>query len=170
MADATAFRAMSSSGLTNGETRQNLARGKFFYWDSSSTATDPTGADANVIQITGVSTGRWLINDLDYSVALKTVSGTNYTFVQDDFGKKLLFTSNSAIAATFPSSLAVTANIGKTIICKPVGTGQITFAGSGVTLTSVDSLTKSRVRYSPAAITLEYYSSTYYAALEGDLA
>lgn len=169
MADAAAFRAMSSSGLTNGETRKNLARGKDFYWDSSSTATDPTGLDANVIQITGVTTGRWLINDLDSYVPLKTVSGTSYTFTQDDFGKKLLFTSGSAITATFPSSLAVSGNIGKILMWKQVGAGQITFVGSGITVTAARSYTKSAVQYSEGGICLEYYSSTYYAALSGDL-
>lgn len=79
----------------------------------------------------------------------KTISATSYTVVDDDFGRRLSFTSASAVAVEVPAGLQ------SNFYCfwRQRGGGQITFsAGAGASLLSTDSQLKSNGQYSTGII------------------
>lgn len=73
----------------------------------------------------------------------------NYTLVAGDAGKLISVNSSSNLTITVPSSIF---SVGDIIYLTRTGTGTVTIAASGTTLTSADSYLKLRVRYSSAAI------------------
>lgn len=79
----------------------------------------------------------------------KTISATSYTLIDDDFGRRLSFTSGTAVTVTVPPGLQ------SNFYCfwRQRGGGQLTFvAGSGVTLGSESSQLKSRGQYATGII------------------
>jgi hypothetical protein len=73
----------------------------------------------------------------------------NYTLVVGDSGKLISVNSSSNLTVTVPSGLF---SAGDVIYVTRTGTGTVTIAASGTTLTSPDSNLKLRARYSSAAI------------------
>lgn len=85
----------------------------------------------------------------------------NYTLVSGD-AQTIIRSTNSAITITVPDVLSS----GQRIDFIQAGAGQITFAGSGITINSVDSKLKTNKQYSGA--TIMKVGTAYY--LVGDLA
>jgi hypothetical protein len=73
----------------------------------------------------------------------------NYTLVVGDAGKLISVNSSSNLTVTVPSGVF---SAGDVIYVTRTGTGTVTIAASGTTLTSPDSALKLRVRYSSIAI------------------
>jgi len=73
----------------------------------------------------------------------------NYTLVAGDANKLINVNSSSNLTITVPSGVFTTGDV---IYVTRSGTGTVTIAASGTTLTSPDSNLKLRVRYSSAAI------------------
>jgi len=73
----------------------------------------------------------------------------NYTLVAGDASKLISVNSSSNLTITVPSGVF---SVGDVIYITRTGTGTVTIAASGTTLTSPDSNLKLRVRYSSAAI------------------
>jgi imidazole glycerol phosphate synthase subunit HisF len=99
-------------------------------------------------------------------------SGTTYTFVATDCGKTILFTSNSAVTATIPASIAPVS--GQTCIFTPIqgGTAKVSVNGTAVTaatLVSAHSYTgTSGTQGSAISIDLTTVGGTATAYLLGD--
>lgn len=88
----------------------------------------------------------------------------NYTLVVGDANKLISVNSASNLTVTVPSGLF---SVGDIIYVTRTGTGTVTIAASGTTLTSADSNLKLRARYSSAAI-ICIASNTF--RIVGDLA
>jgi hypothetical protein len=73
----------------------------------------------------------------------------NYTLVASDAGKLISVNSASNLTVTVPSGVF---SAGDVIYVTRTGTGTVTIAASGTTITSPDSQLKLRVRYSSGAI------------------
>lgn len=80
------------------------------------------------------------------NVAVNAQAGA-YTLVIADAGKAVEVTSATAVTVTVPTNAAVAFPVGTVIEVAQTGAGQITIAGSGVSLQSPASL-KSRTQYS----------------------
>lgn len=78
---------------------------------------------------------------------VSTDKSANYTLVAGD-ANTFIRSTNSAITITVPDVLAN----GESVNFIQAGAGQITFSGSGVTLYSADSLTKTAKQYAGATI------------------
>lgn len=76
-----------------------------------------------------------------------TDKSANYTLVSGD-ANTVIRSTNSAITITVPDVLAN----GQRVDVLQAGSGQVTFAGSGVTLYSKDSLTKTAGQYAAATV------------------
>lgn len=136
---------------------------------------DAVAPSANYSSITtaqaqaGSSTtiGWWAPSTVKAAVAnrqLNTQSGTTYTTVASDVGKRLSFTNTSPITLT----IAAIGAAGDKIEVQQYGsTGQITFAGSGVTLRIRGGLTKTSGQYAKVEI---YFISSSEVLISGDLA
>jgi hypothetical protein len=94
---------------------------------------------------------------------IKSETGTTYTAVSSDLNKLVTLNNSSAITVTINTSLALSA--GQRIDFVQLGTGQVTFSNSSVTLNGTPGL-KLRARYSSA--TLVCLSSNNYLLI-GDL-
>jgi hypothetical protein len=94
---------------------------------------------------------------------IKSETGTTYTAISSDLNKLVTLNNSSAITVTINTSLALSA--GQRIDFVQLGTGQVTFSNSSVTLNGTPGL-KLRARYSSA--TLICLSSDNYI-LVGDL-
>jgi len=95
---------------------------------------------------------------------VKVISDTSYTLLDDDIGKILQFTSNSAITITMPIGLVV----GYHTQVLQTGTGQVTVvAAVGAAMQSADTLLSTRVQYSIMSVQM-YTADTFVIA--GDLA
>jgi hypothetical protein len=93
------------------------------------------------VDLAVTSTDVWVRNT-------REITGTAYTLDSADAGKSLIFTNSSAITITVPPTSSVSFPIGETFTITPKGTGQITVAaGSGVTLSSLNSKVKSSGQY-----------------------
>jgi hypothetical protein len=103
------------------------------------------------------------IASLDAAKVTTTVNdkSANYTLVSGD-KNTFIRSTGSAITITVPDVLAN----GESVNFVQAGAGQITFAGSGVTINSVDAKLKTNKQYSGATITK--LGGAYY--LVGDLA
>lgn len=80
---------------------------------------------------------------------------TAYTFVYDDSGKYIQFTSGSSVAATVPpnSSLAVAFPIGAVLTLEQNGAGTVTpTAGAGVTINSAGGATHTNAQYAVVSL------------------
>lgn len=95
--------------------------------------------------------------------AIKTETGTTYTLLAADFGRRISFNNASPITVTVPSGLPTN------FYCfwRQRGAGQITFVASGTTLLSTDAKLKSNGQYSTGF--LDWDSSEVYI-LDGNLA
>ena len=94
---------------------------------------------------------------------IKSETGTTYTAVSSDLNKLVTLNNSSAITVTINTSLALFP--GQRIDFVQLGTGQVTFSNSSVTLNGTPGL-KLRARYSSA--TLVCLSSNNYLLI-GDL-
>jgi hypothetical protein len=94
---------------------------------------------------------------------IKSETGTTYTAVSSDLNKLVTLNNSSDITVTINTSLALSA--GQRIDFVQLGTGQVTFSNSSVTLNGTPGL-KLRARYSSA--TLVCLSSNNYLLI-GDL-
>jgi len=76
-----------------------------------------------------------------------------YTLALTDAGSAVEVTSASAVSVTVPPNSSVAFPVGTVIEVAQLGTGQVTIApGSGVTINSPGSLTKTRTQYSSASL------------------
>lgn len=80
-------------------------------------------------------------------ITTSTDISANYTIVAGD-RNKFIRSTNSAITVTIPDVLAN----GESIDFIQAGTGQITFAGSGITLNSADAKTKTAKQFAGATV------------------
>ena len=84
--------------------------------------------------------------------AVTTQSGTTYTLAAADCGTLVRTTSASAVTITAPNSLGV----GCTIAIEQAGAGQVTVsAGTGATLHSAHSYTKTSAQWAIIGLTVE---------------
>lgn len=97
------------------------------------------------------------------SVPENAQTGTTYTLVASDKGKMVTLTNASAITLTVPSG---TFAAGDRVDLAQYGAGQVTVAGSGVTVYSSGSKLKFRGQYSGATL---WFKSSTEALLVGDL-
>ena len=85
-------------------------------------------------------------NKADKLLTENAQTGTSYTFVASDCGKIVTFNNASSVSAYINNS---TLTAGCLVTWKQLGAGQVSFlVGSGVTLNSRSSYTKSAVQYS----------------------
>ena len=110
----------------------------------------PTGPEGPAV--TSMSAGAIVTSTSDKSANYTLVSGDKNTFIRS---------TGSAITITVPDVLAN----GESVNFIQAGAGQITFAGSGVTINSVDARLKTNKQFSGATITK--LGGAYY--LVGDL-
>jgi hypothetical protein len=106
------------------------------------------------------------IVDLSQQISAQTIkpeTGTTYTAISSDVNKLVTLNNSSSITVTIGTSLAL--SDGQRIDFVQLGTGQVTFSNSSVTLNGTPGL-KLRARYSSA--TLICLSSDNYI-LVGDL-
>jgi hypothetical protein len=76
-----------------------------------------------------------------------------YTLTLTDAGCAVEVTSSSAVSVTVPPNSSVAFPVGSVIEVAQLGAGQVTIAaGSGVTINSAGSLTKTRAQYSSASL------------------
>ena len=112
-------------------------------------------AGSNVVGTTDTQTltnktiSSGIITGSNVRVAAVDEKTDNYTLVATDAGKLLSVNSSSNLTITVPSGLFTTGDI---IYLTRTGTGTVTIAASGTTLTSPDSNLKLRARYSSGAI------------------
>lgn len=119
--------------FADGETAANDGFQGNFYWNASSTT---TADNVNVIQITGVSTGRWLrMGSQQVLSGINNQTGTSYTLVLSDAGKDVICTNASAVTLTVPPASSVAFPTGACLLFSQGGAGTVTAtAGAGVTL------------------------------------
>jgi hypothetical protein len=129
-------------------------------------ATGPTGAASTVTGPTGATgatgpTGP-AVTSINASAIDTTVTdkSANYTLQSSD-ENTFIRSTGSALTITVPDVL----NNGESVNFIQAGAGQITFAGSGVTINSVDAKLKTNKQYSGA--TISKLGGAYY--LVGDL-
>lgn len=97
------------------------------------------------------------------SVALNNQTGTTYTLQASDNGKVVTLSNAAAITLTVPSGLPV----GYNVMLVQLGIGQVTVAGSGVTVRHRQSHNKLAGQYAEAVLTV--YASNL-ALFAGDTA
>lgn len=122
--------------------------------------TGPTGATG----ATGPQGIQGVQGDWSAAQTIRTVVGTTDTPTTADAGRLVTFTSSSAVTVTITAALALSA--GQRIDFAQLGSGQVTFVASGVTLNATPTL-KTRARYSAASLVC--LSSNVYL-LTGDMA
>lgn len=89
-------------------------------------------------------------------------TGTTYTFVLGDTGKRISLTNASAITATVPPAGSVAYPAETEIILRQGGAGQVTVApGSGVTINSYSSFTKLAGQYAYGSLKLSSTANTW---------
>lgn len=89
-------------------------------------------------------------------------TGTTYTFVLGDTGKRISLTNAFAITATVPPAGSVAYSAETEIILRQGGAGQVTVApGSGVTINSYGSLTKLAGQYAYGSLKLSSTANTW---------
>ena len=123
---------------------------------AASTVTGPTGAQG-ATGPTGPAVTSINANAIDMTVTDKSA---NYTLTSGD-ENTFIRSTGSALTITVPDVL----NNGESVNFIQAGAGQITFAGSGVTINSVDAKLKTNKQYSGATVTK--LGGAYY--LVGDL-
>lgn len=97
---------------------------------------------------------RTLVNSLEAALTVTTQqSGTAYTLVLADGGTVVETTNAAAVTVTVPLNSSVAFPIGTTIMIRQFGAGQVTVAGTGVTLRARDGAKKTAGQY--AALVLE---------------
>jgi hypothetical protein len=95
----------------------------------------------------------------------RTVKNGNYTFVVDDRGRSIVKTNTSAYTYTIPSS---TFSGGHVIVVRNNGSaGNITIAGSGVTVQLAGSTTTGNRTVAPGGIATIYFDSASAATVGG---
>ncbi len=87
----------------------------------------------------------------------------SYTLTVEDNGKIIEFNSAAGVTLTIPTGLPV----GFQISVSQIGTGQVTFAGSGVTVRNAYNFTKTATQWSKAGV--EITSNPAVAIISGDL-
>lgn len=120
-----------------------------------STGADPvfatlTSSDNSIEYTTGAGT-------LDLSVSgilsINSQTGTSYTLVLADAGKLVTCSNASAITLTVPPNSSVAFTVGTQILVTQKGAGIVTLTpGSGVTLSSRDSLLDTNGQYATCAL------------------
>lgn len=131
-----------------------------------STGADPVfatlaSADASINYTTGAGT-----LDLSVSgvVSINAQTGTTYTLVLSDAGKLVTCDNASAIALTVPPDSGVAFSTGTTILIAQKGAGTVTLTpGSGVTISSADSLLDTSAQYAMCTI-LKIGTDLWYAS------
>ena len=162
-------------GWFNSDTARLFIRYDNFWIEATSNYVGPTGAtgSSGVIAVTspitnsGTSTSATIgINQSALAINMSQIATTvsdksaNYTLQSSDENTYIRSTG-SAITITVPDVLAN----GESVNFIQAGSGQITFAGSGVTINSVDAKLKTNKQFSGATITK--LGGAYY--LVGDL-
>ena len=95
-------------------------------------------------------------------------TGTTYTLVLGDSGKRVSLTNASSITLTVPNSSTVAFPAETEILIRQGGGGQVTITGAvGVTINSFSSLTKLSGQYAVACLKLSSTANTW--DLFGDL-
>lgn len=151
------FTVLNGSGLPSGGTGVN---GDFYIDTTAHAIYGPKAAGAwgsatNLVGTNGT-------NGVDWAVSVNAQTGTTYTVVAGDNGKVITMNNASASTLTVPSGLG--ANFAIEVI--QIGAGQVTIAGSGITLNSWNSLVK--VAGQHGAVTLIAYAANVFN-LSGNL-
>jgi len=140
----------SISGTTG--TFSSTVTASSFNGPASSVATGAVGtaglannAVTSVKIADGSITGAKLAGDVSTSSVL-----SSYSLVLSDSGKSILVNSSSAVTITISSAVAFPT--GTIVMVSRLGSGDVTIAGSGVTLRSANSNTKISLQYASVAL------------------
>lgn len=172
----TAATALTALGLTATAAELNYTDGVTSAIQTQLDARQPLDSDLTAIAaLTTTSFGRALLELADAAAgrtailaapATPTVNaqtGTTYTLDATDNGKIVTLSNGSGITVTVPSGLGA----GFHCQCIQIGTGQVTFTGSGATVNNRSSHTKIAGQY--GVVGLSAYASNVFA-LAGDTA
>jgi hypothetical protein len=99
------------------------------------------------------------------NVAIKDVTTSTYDFISGDIGKMICFSGNYPQTGVIKSGQGF--NVGDYISIMQLGTGELTISGSGITLSSRDSLNKAAGQFAVLEI---LQKNTDFWILYGDMA
>lgn len=103
-----------------------------------------TSSTLDTLTVTALSGGT-IVADIELS---GNIAVSSYTLSYADHGKTLLFSSSAAQAITCSSGLSA----GFNVTCVQLGTGQLDFSGSGVSLVNRFAHTSSAGQYSSVSV------------------